>query len=196
MSDIIDNFEHEREASARERENMTEEFNREDLEKQLFELRKKDRKKVYVFGFVMAALIAVGTVMYVDKEAGSAPSGDAYGYYGSGSTGSYADYQYAVQNNGATGGSAGGGGCCGGGGAGGGAGAGGGCGSGSSAGATVSLADLEKQGLAQYKEETGKTDVTAKAGDFGCHKQIDILDAGGKIVRSYGFQGGPLYVIN
>jgi len=170
-----------------------EEMNREDLEMQLSEFRKKDRKKMYVFGFVMAALIAVGTVMYVDKEAGSTPSWDTYGYYDSGGTGSYADYQYTVQNSGAIGGAAGGG-CCGGGGAG--AAAGGGCGSGSSAGSTVSLADLEKQGLEKYKEETGKTDVTAKAADFGCHKQIDISDGSGKIVRSYGFQGGPLYAIN
>jgi hypothetical protein len=84
-----------------------------------------------------------------------------------------------------------GGGCCGGRSV---AGASGASGAGAALGST-SLADLEKQGLAEYKKENGTADVKAKATDFGCHIQIDISDKTGKVVRSYGFQGGPLYVI-
>ena len=55
--------------------------------------------------------------------------------------------------------------------------------------------ELEKLALAKYREETGGDGHKAKVTDFGCHLQVDILDAGGKTVRSYGYQGGPLYVI-
>lgn len=195
MSDIIDDIpEIEKEGSTGKREIQLDSLSREELERQLQAFRKKDRRKMFVFGLVTAAMLSIGTIVYVANEAGSAPFPGSYGSYGdtggygSGGYGSYAGYQYAIQDIGG----AAGGGCCGGGGAVGG----GGCGSGSAAASNAPLADLEKQALEQYKEETGRTDVTAKAGDFGCHTQIDILDADGKVVRSYGFQGGPLYVIN
>ncbi|PKM80606.1 MAG: hypothetical protein CVU89_12780 [Firmicutes bacterium HGW-Firmicutes-14] len=90
-----------------------------------------------------------------------------------------------------------GGGCCGGSGAIAGEGSGtasaGGCGM---AGAgDISSDDLEAQALEKYKEEKGEAEVRAEVSDFGCHIQIDIIDKGGEVLRSYGYQGGPLYVI-
>ncbi len=74
------------------------------------------------------------------------------------------------------------------------AGAGGCCGGGATA--TTNLGDLEKQALAQYKQEPGAVQkVTAKATNYGCHVQIDILDANKQIVRSYADRGGSLTVI-
>ncbi|MFA5881492.1 MAG: stalk domain-containing protein [Eubacteriales bacterium] len=57
------------------------------------------------------------------------------------------------------------------------------------------FAELEKQALAQYKQEKGETTVRAKAEEYGCHVQIDIIDSAGNVVRSYGYRGGPLYII-
>lgn len=56
--------------------------------------------------------------------------------------------------------------------------------------------ELRGLALAKYKEETGKDGSEAKVTNFGCHLQVDILDESGAAVRSYGYQGGPLYVIS
>ncbi len=56
--------------------------------------------------------------------------------------------------------------------------------------------ELKELALAKYKEETGKDASGAKVTNFGCHLQVDILDDTGATVRSYGYQGGPLYVIS
>ncbi|MHB8170749.1 MAG: hypothetical protein ACYDG6_04305 [Thermincolia bacterium] len=68
-------------------------------------------------------------------------------------------------------------------------------GNGSASGSSAP-ADLDKKALEEYRAETGNTDVQAKVEDRGCHVQIDLYDSNGQIVRSYGYQGGPLYVIN
>lgn len=177
----------------------TQHYNFEDLDpegelnKQFAALRKKDRVMMLIAGMAAGLLLTIGVGYYVaDAQADFAdprfPYGYQAGYSDSSGTGSA---QYAVA--GSTG-AAGGGGCCGGG-AGASAGGGGGCGGGGSALGSTSLPDLEKQALAEYTKETGAKDVTAKASDFGCHIQMDISDKAGKIVRSYGYQGGALYVI-
>lgn len=171
----------------------THHFNFDDLDpdgeisKRLAAMRKSDRVKMLIVGFAAGLLLTIGVGYYVaDARANSANSGIDSGYQASGagySTSAAGSYAGAGQYS-STGGSgaAGGGGCCGGG-------AGGG-----SLGSTP-LPDLEKQALAEYTKETGAKDVKAKATNFGCHIQIDISDKTGQVIRSYGFQGGPLYVI-
>lgn len=164
------------------------------LTKQLDAVRKKDRVKMLIAGFAAGLMLTIGVGYYV-ADAGA--NSDTSGYqtyaeagYGTSATGSFgSSNQYAVAGSTSA---VPGGGCCGGGAAGGG---GGGCGSGGASLDSTSLADLEKQALAEYTKETGAKDVTAKASDFGCHIQMDISDKTGKIVRSYGYQGGALYVI-
>ncbi|MHB9095763.1 MAG: hypothetical protein ACYC21_13945 [Eubacteriales bacterium] len=167
----------------------------EELEKELVRLRRKDRRNMFILGLLSALMVAVGTVMYISKEADSALSPYIGGPGSNGQPGSYTSY--VVGGSGANGSAAsipaggsgvGGGGGCGGGG-------GGGCGKGGSLAGNVSLADLEKKAAVKYKEETGDSNGTAKATDYGCHIQIDIKDSKGNVVRSYGYQGGPLYVI-
>lgn len=162
------------------------------------------RSRIIIVGLSVTVVLTIGAVMYTSaQEAQSAQN--SYGdnsYYGY----QYADQygaqdgqygaQYAVQTNGAVAGStASGSGGCGGGAATGGGCCGGGGGTAGSSSTSVSPAELEKQALEQYKAETGKTDVTVKVESRGCHTQIDIYDKSGKIVRSYGYKGGPLYVI-
>lgn len=153
-----------------------------ELQEQIAALRKKDRVKMLIAGFAAGLMLTIGVGYYVaDAGANAGYQSNSGTTYTATAAGSYA----GSSTSGAAGaaGIAGGGGCCGGGGAGGGA-----LGS-------ASLPDLEKQALAEYKKETGATDVQAKATNFGCHIQIDISDKTGKVIRSYGYQGGPLYVI-
>lgn len=153
-----------------------------ELKKQLTAVRKKDRARMLITALAAGLMLTIGVGYYVaDARANSANAGITYG--------SQTGY---VASDAIAGGS-GAGGCCGGGS--GSAGGGGGCGGGGSALGDASLPDLEKQALAEYTKETGAKDVTAKASDFGCHIQMDISDKTGKIVRSYGYQGGSLYVI-
>lgn len=165
------------------------------------------RSRIIIVGLSVAVVLTIGTVMYTSaQEADSAQySYSDSSYYGYQYTGQYGAQngqygaQYAAQTNGTDAGAAVDGGGCGGGstsGAGGGGCCGGDGGTAGSSGASVSPADLEKQALEQYKAETGKTDVTVKVENRGCHTQIDIYDKSGKIVRSYGYQGGPLYIIS
>ena len=171
------------------------EFDKEQLEGELAEqlaaLRKKDRTRMLILSLATGLLLIIGVGYYVaDTRANSANAGILNDYqtgygdrYGSGSA------QYAAA--GSTGADIGGG-CCGGSGS---SGSEGGCGSNNGSFNSNSLTDLEKQALAEYSKKTGVKDVTPKASDFGCHFQVDIIDKTGNIVRSYGFQGGPLYVI-
>jgi hypothetical protein len=167
------------------------------------------RSRMIIVGLGVTVVLTIGTVMYTSaQEADSiqySNSGNSsYGYQYTGQYGGQSSQygaQYAVQNNGSNAGAAAGGGGCGGGSTAGGGG-GGCCGggtagaAGSSSTASASPAELEKQALEKYKAETGKTDVTVKVESRGCHTQIDIYDKAGNIVRSYGYQGGPLYVIS
>ncbi len=183
------------------------------------DFHQSDRNKKLILGLTAAVLIAIGIVYLYSQNEDSAWSGyerqTGYGWAGQrgSSYDNYTDYsnQDGVSPDGASSGR----GCCnrgpgggsigsedtGGGTAGGevttgtGTGQRGCCGGNTSAAGNVSLADLEKQALENYQAETGKSDVKAKSADFGCHIQIDITDAEGKVVRSYGYQGGPLYVI-
>ncbi|MFA5881441.1 MAG: hypothetical protein WC834_04525 [Eubacteriales bacterium] len=189
-----------------------------DIKQELAGLRLSDRRKKLILISITAVLVLIGIGLYISK-------GEAYStesYYPEQTSYQTADWGgaagYDDQNSGQAGSTPGGGGCCGGGAggpsagdgstAGGSASAGsaGGCGSGGSGGcgsgagntggaADAALPDLEKQALEKYKKETGKTDVKAKAQSYGCHTQIDITDSKGKVIRSYGYQGGPLYVI-
>lgn len=70
------------------------------------------------------------------------------------------------------------------------AGAGGCCGGGSITGPKLSNDKLAAKALELYKKETGKTDGKAQVSDRGCHIQIDIVDAKGNILKSYGYKGG------
>ncbi len=161
----------------------------EELEMELTRLRKKDRRNMFIIGTLSALMIAAGTIMYMTREADPAPSynsgftsgGTAASYAVSSGYGSQGYNSGAGSSSGASGLPAGGG-CCGG-------------GAGGSALGDVSLSDLEKKASEQYTKETGKSDIRAKANNFGCHIQIDIYDAQGNVVRSYGYRGGPLYVI-
>lgn len=157
-----------------------------ELGKQLTALRKKDRVRMLILGVAAGLMLSIGVGFYMaDAKVNPADAGSTYGVP--------AGYNASNAIFGGSGFGGGGGGGCGmsGGGI-----AGGGCNMNGGALSGVSLPDLEKQALDEYTTETGATDVTAKAGDFGCHIQIDISDKAGKIIRSYGFQGGPLYVIN
>ncbi len=170
----------------------------EDIEAELANLRKRDRRNMLVIGILTAVMVAAGTVLYVAEKAdpvlrwGGKNSGGGF----QSRDGVYAYYAgYRSQDRETTGGITAGQGCCdqtAGGGSASGLGS---CTVGNSAGGSGLLADLEKQALAQFRQETGKSNVKAKAVDYGCHIQIDIYDAENKVVRSYGYQGGPLYVI-
>lgn len=172
-----------------------------EYEEETFVQKVLARSGLVFAGLGISVILSIGGVMYFSNgEANSSQySYDSAGQYTQ-SSGQY-NAQYAVAGGGntdaAAGGSSGcgggggaasggGGGCCGGGGAG---------AAGSSSTASASPAELEKQALEKYKTETGKTDVTVKVENRGCHTQIDIYDKAGNIVRSYGYQGGPLYVI-
>ena len=189
----------------------------EELEQELAGLRLSDRRKKLILISITAVLVLIGIGLYISKgEAYSTQSDytEQTGYQTADWAGAAGDDN---QNSGQAGSTPGGGGCCGGGagqsaaggsasdgsaagGSAGGCGSGGAGGCGSGAGNTggaagAALPDLEKQALAEYKKETGKTDVKAKAQSYGCHTQIDITDTKGKVIRSYGYKGGPLYVI-
>lgn len=181
-----------------------------DYKQETFVQKVLARSGVVFAGLGISVLLSIGGVMYFSNEEANSSQ---YSYASGGqyvqSSGQY-NAQYAVAGGGSADAAAGGGGGCGGGGAAGGGdgcggggaagGGGGGCGSGGGAGgsssaASASPAELEKQGLEKFKAETGKSDVTVKVENRGCHTQIDIYDKAGNIVRSYGYQGGPLYVI-
>ena len=160
-----------------------------DLYQELAALRKRDRVKMLIAGFAVGLMLTIGVGYYVSEananlDTGFTSSSSGYTASASGSTATTAQYS-STGGSGAVGAGGAGGGCGGGG---------GGCGGGGSL-SSASLPDLEKQGLAEYTKETGAKDVTAKASNRGCHIQIDISDKAGTIIRSYGFQGGPLYVI-
>jgi hypothetical protein len=164
----------------------------EELEKQLLAIRKKDRIKLVALGIVVGLMVAAGAGIYISELNANSAYAEQY----SNNQLSLAKWNVSGaasgSNTAASGlfGAGGSGGGCGSGGSGG-----GGCGAGGGALGSASLSDLEKQGLEQYKQEKGAADVTAKAANLGCHIQIDISDKSGTVVRSYGFQGGPLYVI-
>ena len=163
-----------------------ESYSQEEMESIMTSLRKKGRGKTLILGALAALMIALGIGLYVFGQPNPALSQNA----------SIQGTQPSAAS--VTGGPGAGG--CGGGGAGASGGAGGCCGGGGAGGsgdalASASPADLEKQALAEYKQEKGATDVKAKATSYGCHIQIDISDTSGNVVRSYGYQGGPLYVI-
>lgn len=154
-----------------------------DVQEELDKLRAKNRLFTYAFIGILTLGLLSGTVLYARQRADAEMSRYFGSYYN-------ASYTAAGGGGGCGGGTAGNAGGCGSGGA-------GGCGGGGGilkqGGPT--LADLEKQGLAAYTKETGKKDVTAKAKDFGCHIQVDILDGNSKILKSYGYRGESLYVI-
>lgn len=164
-----------------------------ELYQQFASQRKKDRVKMAIAGFAVGLLLTVGIGYYVSEANANSDTGltSLDSGYTASATGSYTSsgQSGSTGSSGPVGGvgAGGGGGCCGGGAGGGGAG-------GGSIG-SASLSDLEKQALAEYTKETGAKDVKAKATNFGCHIQIDITDKKGSVIRSYGFQGGPLYVI-
>lgn len=57
---------------------------------------------------------------------------------------------------------------------------------------SATLGEAEKAGIQYYKDQGGKDEVTAKATDFGCHVQVDILK-NGAIIASYSYSGGNIY---
>ncbi|ADG83035.1 hypothetical protein [Thermincola potens] len=66
--------------------------------------------------------------------------------------------------------------------------------------AANNLLALEKQAMEKYRKDSAQnaaavSGIKAKATDYGCHIQIDIIDSQGQIIASYGYQGGPLYRI-
>lgn len=150
-----------------------------DFEKELAAFRKKERRKMLLVGFMAGAMLVFGVATYMaDANAKSGSYGYQYsqsGDYSSAGSASYAGY--STQGAGGAGG-----GCC---------------GTGGASLGDVSLSDLEKQALDQYKQEKGTVaEVTAKAADYGCHIQIDVSDKSGKIIRSYGYRGDEIYVIS
>lgn len=163
-----------------------------EFERQLSAIRKRDRLKMLAAGIAAGVMLVVGLGLYmVESSSDSAFAGYRNAIYQTGTPVGYStraagstapasgQYGGAVGGFGAN--------CCGT--------SGPIAGAGGSSLSGISLPDLEKQGLAKYKEETGATAVTAKATNFGCHIQVDIKDKTGKVVRSYGYQGGPLYLI-
>lgn len=176
-NDFIDEMNQHDESQAKTSISGIQEPNEFEFEKELAAFRKKDRRKMLVVGFLAGVMLAFGAAMYMsDANADSNPYSNQYSQSGDySSSGSYAGY--SSQGTGGAGG-----GCC---------------GTGGSSLGDVSLSDLEKQALDQYKQEKGSSaDVTAKAASFGCHIQIDISDKTGKIVRSYGYRGDQIYVIS
>lgn len=166
----------------------------EELETELKRLRRRDRLKMYVMSGMLVLMTVISGVIYLSADVNPVSAffsseddqlNRQIGYYTTQTvTDGWDDGRGAANVSG---------GCCGGSGAG--AVSGGGCGTGGTSLTDISMSDLEQQALTQYTEETGKSDVQAKAANYGCHIQIDITNAGNEIVRSYGFQGGPLYVI-
>ena len=76
-------------------------------------------------------------------------------------------------------------------GSGGSGGSGGGCGSGKAT--PITNPELEQQALDLYKSEAGNIEgVKALVTDFGCHQQVDIVDSGKNLLKSYRYQGGQL----
>lgn len=105
-----------------------------------------------------------------NSASGGCGASDSFGCGGSGS----------ISTSGGSGSS--GGGCCG--------------SSGGSLASGVDFNELERLALEKFKQDTGiEQEVTAKAGDFGCHLQIDIKDKNSNIIKSYGYKGDSLYVI-
>ena len=68
---------------------------------------------------------------------------------------------------------------------------GGGCGSGGASSTPTDLGTVEQEGLAYYQETYKDTDVTAKAKDYGCHVQCDIVKDG-EVIKSFSYRGGQL----
>lgn len=57
-------------------------------------------------------------------------------------------------------------------------------------------AQAEKEAVAYYREKYGDANVTARAVNYGCHVQIDILKDG-KVVKSLSYFGsGQFYELN
>ena len=57
------------------------------------------------------------------------------------------------------------------------------------------LKEAEKAALDYYQKKFGDTrGLTAKAENYGCHIQVDILKAG-KVIKSFGYGGGEIYEI-
>jgi len=158
-----------------------------DVQEELDKLRKKNRVYTFAFIGVLTVGLLFGTILYARQQADAEMSQYFGAYYNTAYTAADGSTGGGGGCGGGAGGSAGG---CGGGGA-------GGCGGGGSIlkPGGVTMADLEKQGKALYAKETGKNDVVAKAKDYGCHIQVDIYDTTNKILKSYGYKGESLYVI-
>ncbi|MGE5528560.1 MAG: SurA N-terminal domain-containing protein [Patescibacteria group bacterium] len=57
------------------------------------------------------------------------------------------------------------------------------------------LAEAEREALKYYRNKYGAgKDVTAKAANYGCHIQVDIIK-NGKVIKSLGYGGGQVYEI-
>ena len=160
------------------------------LQQETEKVRRRDRLIKAFGGVFVALMLGLGIVTYVYGEPG--PETAFLGGGDGSNSSSYSGVSLAASTG--SGGS-----CCvtpgsGGGGCGM---AGGAVGDASDSGSGEALND-ELKGLAmdKYKEETGKDGAEAKVTNFGCHLQVDILDESGATVRSYGYQGGPLYVIS
>lgn len=61
-----------------------------------------------------------------------------------------------------------------------------------SSGGGNTLKEAENAALDYYRKNGGKDGVTAKATNYGCHIQVDIMD-GGRVVKSYGYGAGRIY---
>lgn len=61
-----------------------------------------------------------------------------------------------------------------------------------SAGGGDVLEEAEKAALDLYRKNGGKDGATARATNYGCHIQVDVL-VNGKVVKSYGYGGGEVY---
>ena len=65
----------------------------------------------------------------------------------------------------------------------------------SAAGGGDVLKEAEKAALGYYQKKYGNIrGLTAKAENYGCHIQVDILK-GGKVLKSFGYGGGEIYEI-
>ncbi len=63
------------------------------------------------------------------------------------------------------------------------------------AGGGDALKEAEKAGLEYYRKKYGNdSGLSAKAANYGCHIQVDIIK-GGKIIKSLGYSGGSIYEI-
>lgn len=63
-------------------------------------------------------------------------------------------------------------------------------------GRKISVPLLEQQITYKYKADY-KYDqgITAKATDFGCHIQVDLFDSSNKLLKSYSYRDGQIYII-